>query len=262
MMAAKIVQSLAVLAAVFEMRGLALAADAKDVFEPLVFKTGDERTLNYRLMKPKNFNAQNQYPLVLFFHGAGERGDDNVIQLVHGMNDFAKDENREKYPCFVVAPQVPEGKRWVEVDWTEDAHDFDEKPSATMQLVIELLDALQKEFRIDQSRLYVTGLSMGGFGTWDIISRYPDKFAAAAPVCGGADLKLAPKLVKVPIWTFHGDKDTVVKLHRTVDMVEAIRIAGGKPLYTEYSGVGHDSWVKAYSDPKLMEWMFAQKLTK
>jgi predicted peptidase len=95
-----------------------------------------------------------------------------------------------------------------------------------------------------------------------MISRYPGKFAAAAPVCGGADLKLAPKLVKIPLWTFHGDKDTVVKLHRTVDMVEAIRRAGGKPLYTEYAGVGHDSWVRAYNDPKLMEWMFAQKLAK
>jgi predicted peptidase len=258
-MAAKFAQSLLVL--FVGMRGLALAADAKEVFEPLVFKTDDGRKLNYRLMKPKSYDPQKKYPLVLFMHGAGERGDDNVAQLVHGMNDFAKDENREKYPCFVVAPQVPEGKRWVEVDWTEDAHDFDEKPSATMQLVIELLDALQKEFSIDKSRLYVTGLSMGGFGTWDIISRFPDKFAAAAPVCGGADLKLAPKLVRVPIWTFHGDNDTVVKLHRTVDMVEAIRKAGGKPLYTEYAGVGHDSWVKAYSDPKLMEWMFAQKLS-
>ncbi len=261
-MVARIVKGLAVLAFVLAFRGPVFAADAKAVFEPLVFKTADGRMLNYRLMKPKNYDPQKKYPLVLFFHGAGERGDDNVAQLVHGMNDFARDENREKYPCFVVAPQVPEGKRWVEVDWTEDAHDFDEKPSVTMQLVIELLDALPKEFRIDRTRLYVTGLSMGGFGTWDIISRFPDKFAAAAPVCGGADLKLAPKLVHVPIWTFHGDQDTVVKLHRTVDMVEAIRKAGGKPFYTEYAGVGHDSWVKAYSDPKLMEWMFAQKLSK
>jgi predicted peptidase len=251
-----------VLGLVISLSGLAHAADAKTVFEPLVFKTDDGRMLNYRLMKPKDYEPQQKYPLVLFFHGAGERGDDNVAQLVHGMNDFAKDENREKYPCFVVAPQCPEGKRWVEVDWTEDAHEFDEKPSVTMQLAIELLAKLPREFSIDLSRLYVTGLSMGGFATWDMISRFPDKFAAAAPVCGGADLKLAPKMVRVPIWTFHGDKDTVVKLHRTVDMVEAIKKAGGKPQYTEYAGVGHDSWVRAYSDPKLMEWMFAQKLSK
>jgi predicted peptidase len=261
-MTTKIVNSAAVLALVVGMRGVAFGVDAKVAFEPLVFKTDDGCTLNYRLMKPKDYDPQKKYPLVLFFHGAGERGDDNVAQLVHGMNDFGKDENREKYSCFVVAPQCPEGKRWVEVDWTLDAHDFDEKPSETMQLVIELLAKLPREFSIDASRQYVTGLSMGGFGTWDMISRFPDKFAAAAPVCGGADLKLAPKLVKVPMWTFHGDKDTVVKLHRTVDMVEAIRKAGGKPLYTEYAGVGHDSWVRAYNDPKLMEWMFAQKLSK
>jgi predicted peptidase len=261
-MTARVLRFAAVLTLLLALRGMTSAADAKAVFEPLVFKTADGRKLYYRLMKPKNYDAQKKYPLVLFFHGAGERGDDNVAQLVHGMNDFAKDENREKYPCFVVAPQCPEGKRWVEVDWTLDAHEFDEKPSVTMQLVIELLDSLPKEFSIDKSRLYVTGLSMGGFATWDMISRFPDRFAAAAPVCGGADLKLAPKLVKVPIWTFHGDKDTVVKLHRTVDMVAATRKAGGKPLYSEYAGVGHDSWVRAYSDPKLMEWMFAQTLAK
>ncbi len=139
-MFAKIVPSLAVVVLALGMRGLTFAGDAKQVFEPLVFESADGRMLNYRLMKPKDYNPQKKYPLVLFFHGAGERGDDNIAQLVHGMNDFAKEENREKYPCFVVAPQVPEGKRWVEVDWTEDAHDFDEQPSATMQLVIELLD--------------------------------------------------------------------------------------------------------------------------
>src|SRR5262245_9227645 len=116
------------------------------------------------------------------------------------MNDFAKDENREKYPCFVVAPQCPEGEQWVEVDWTLDAHDFDEKPSVTMQLVIELLENLPQKYSIDLSRLYVTGLSMGGFATWDMISRYPDKFAAAAQVCGGADLQLAPKRGREPHW--------------------------------------------------------------
>jgi predicted peptidase len=261
-MTARFINGAVALAVVIGLSRLAYAADAKTVFEPMVFKTDDGRELNYRLMKPKDYDPQKKYPLVLFFHGAGERGDDNVAQLVHGMNDFAKDENREKYPCFVVAPQCPECKRWVEVDWTLDAHDFDEKPSVTMQLVIELLEKLPQEHSIDMSRLYVTGLSMGGFATWDMISRYPGKFAGAAPVCGGADLKLAPKMVKVPIWTFHGDKDTVVKLHRSTDMVEAIRNAGGKVLYTEYAGVGHDSWVRAYSDPKLMEWMFAQKLSK
>ena len=238
------------------------AADAKEVFEPLVFKNAAGQTLPYRLMKPKDYDAKQKYPLVLFLHGAGERGTDNLIQLVHGMNDFASDENRTKYPCFVVAPQCPEGKRWVEVDWTSDAHDFDATPSDTMKLVLELLTALQQEYRVDSSRLYVTGLSMGGYGAWDLISRFPEKFAAAAPVCAGADEKMAPKIAKVPLWTFHGDKDTVVKPARSRNMVAALKQAGGKPLYTEYEGVAHDSWVRTYHDPKLLEWMFAQKLQK
>jgi len=178
------------------------------------------------------------------------------------MSAFSSDENRNEFPCFVVAPQCPEGKRWVEVDWGDDRHDFDDRPSETMQLVIELLAALPKEFSIDADRLYVTGLSMGGFGTWDIISRFPDKFAAAAPVCGGGDEKLAGKIAGVPIWAFHGDKDTVVKPSRSRNMIAAIKEAGGRPRYTEYEGVGHDSWVRAYADPELMKWMFAQRLKR
>jgi|SRR5579872_1675524 len=248
-----------VLIAILVMPAAALGADPKAVFESYVFDGADGAKLPYRLMQPQDYNPTQKYPLVLFLHGAGERGTDNLIQLVHGMNDFAKDENREKNPCFVVAPQCPEKKRWVEVDWTADAHDFDEQPSETMRLVISLLDAIQKKYSIDKSRLYVTGLSMGGFGAWDLICRFPDKFAAAAPICAGADEKQASKLVKIPIWTFHGDKDTVVKPARSRNMIAAIKHAGGKPLYTEYPGVGHDSWVAAYRDPKLMEWLFAQR---
>ena len=237
-----------------------LAADPKEVFEPRVYESASGMKLPYRLMKPADYNPQTKYPLVIFFHGAGERGDDNTAQLVHGMADFAKDENRSKYPCFVVAPQCPRDRRWVEVDWSADSHKQPEKPSEPMQLTLDLLPALQKEFSIDSRRIYVTGLSMGGYGTWDIIQRHPKMFAAAAPICGGGDETQADKLVGVPIWAFHGDQDTAVKPARTRNMIAAIKQAGGKPLYTEYAGVGHFSWGPAYSDPKLMEWMFAQRL--
>jgi hypothetical protein len=130
--AAKIVRSLAVLALTVGVRGLALGADAKEVFEPLVFKTDDGRNLNYRLMKPKNYDSQKKYPLVLFFHGAGERGDDNVAQLVHGMNDFASDEIMAKYPAFVFAPQCPEEQKWADVDWTAKSNTLPEKPSPSL----------------------------------------------------------------------------------------------------------------------------------
>lgn len=260
-MTTRFIKSLVILIWIFGIRSLALGADAKEVFEPRVFEGAEKQKLKYRLLRPKNYDANKSYPLVLFLHGAGERGDDNAAQLVHGMNDFAKDENREKYPCFVLAPQCPNEKRWVEVDWGRDAHDLLKEPSATMQLVLTLIDSLQNEFSIDKSRLYVTGLSMGGYGTWDVISHYPSKFAAAAPVCGGGDEKQAAKLTKIPIWAFHGDKDTAVKPERSRNMIAAIKKAGGAPKYTEYAGVGHNSWGRAYSDPELMEWMFAQKLS-
>lgn len=236
------------------------AADAKELFEARQFTDADGHKLNYRLMTPRDYDPKQKYPLVLFLHGAGERGDDNVAQLVHGMNDFAKDENRKKYPAFVLAPQCPAGKKWVEVDWGADSHQQPPLPSESLQLTLDLVTALQKEFSIDLRRLYVTGLSMGGYGTWDLIQRYPTMFAAAAPVCGGGDETKANLLVKVPIWAFHGDADKAVKPQRSRNMIEAIRKDGGKPIYTEYPGVGHNSWVNAYSDPKLMEWLFAQKL--
>lgn len=238
------------------------AAEPKDVFEARVFKNETGGQLPYRLLKPEGYDAKQKYPLVLFLHGAGERGDDNAVQLVHGMQTFITDENRKKYPCFVVAPQCPTGKRWVEVDWSADTHRQPPEPSAALALTLDVLAALRKEFSIDVERQYVTGLSMGGYGTWDLIARYPAMFAAAAPVCGGGDEMTANLLVKTPIWAFHGDKDTAVKPERSRNMIEAIKKAGGKPLYTEYPGVGHNSWTPAYNDPKLLEWMFSQKLPK
>ena len=120
--------------------------------------------------------------------------------------------------------------------------------------------ALQKEFSIDATRLYVTGLSMGGYGTWDALQRYPDRFAAAVPICGGGDVKQAKKIAQIPIWAFHGDKDTAVPVERTRSMIAALKEAGGMPKYTEYPDVGHDSWTATYKDPALHEWMFAQRL--
>src|SRR5436190_16629545 len=163
------------------------AADHRDRYEARTFADAAGKKLNYRLLKPKGYDAKKSYPLVLFMHGAGERGDDNKIQLVHGMNEFAADEIMEKYPAFVVAPQCAEGKQWVDVPWSADSHTMPKEPAEPLRLSLELIVALQKEFSIDKSRIYVTGLSMGGFGVWDAIQRRPDLFAAAVSVCGGGD---------------------------------------------------------------------------
>ncbi len=234
---------------------------AEEPYLPLVFKNDKGEKLHYRLMTPQGYDSKGteKYPLVLFLHGAGERGEDNTKQLIHGTKEFAKPENRSKYPAFVLAPQCPDGKRWVEVDWTLDAHTQLPEDSDTVKLLLQLISRLQQEYRIDQQRQYVTGLSMGGYGAWDLITRHPDLWAAAAPVCAGGDEATAAKAAKIPVWAFHGDKDTVVKPQRSRNMIAALKKAGGEPRYTEYPGVAHNSWDAAYADPKLMEWLFAQK---
>lgn len=235
------------------------AADNRDRFEARVFTGADGGKLNYRLLKPKDYDPNRKYPLVLFLHGAGERGDDNAKQLVHGANDFASDEVMAKYPAFFVAPQCPTGQKWVEVDWGADSHTMPKEPSQPLGLTKAALAALEKEFSIDADRVYVTGLSMGGYGSWDAIQRWPKVFAAAAPVCGGGDPAGAKAMASIPIWAFHGSADTAVKPQRSRDMIAAIKAAGGSPKYTEYPGVGHNSWAQTYSNPEFYAWLFAQK---
>ncbi|MFT5523323.1 MAG: putative peptidase [Pirellulaceae bacterium] len=236
------------------------AADNRQRFEALVYESTFDMQLPYRLLKPKNYDATKKYPLVIFFHGAGERGTDNFNQLVHGMSDFASDEVMQSHPCFVIAPQCPAGQMWVDVPWSLDSHTMPKKATPAMRSTIELLDQTAAKYSIDTQRIYVTGLSMGGFGTWDAIQRYPKKFAAAIPVCGGGDTAEAKTIKSVPVWAFHGDKDNAVKTSRSRDMIAAIKKAGGEPKYTEYPGVGHNSWAQTYANRKVYDWLFKQRL--
>jgi predicted peptidase len=236
-----------------------LWAGGQDLYEPATF-TAEGQKLPYRLLKPARIEAGKKYPLVLFLHGAGERGDNNKAQLTHGSTLFTKSENRDKYPCFVIFPQCPGGKRWVEVNWSEKtSHTMPKEPSDPMRLTRRLLEQFVKDHPVDMDRIYVMGLSMGGFGTWDFAARYPDLVAAAVPVCGGADDATAEKIKHIPVWTFHGSSDTVVWPQRTRSMVEALRKVKGNVKYTEYEKVGHNSWSRAFAEPELLSWMFAQK---
>lgn len=221
--------------------------------------TAHQDTLLYRFLKPIEYDAQKQYPLVIFFHGAGERGNDNERTLTHFAHFLANEKARKDYPCFVLVPQCEEGRRWVEVDWAADRHTQPEAPSISLAMSLELIQSTCATYSIDTSRIYVTGLSMGGYATWDIASRYPDLFAAAAPICGGGDEATAKALKDLAIWAFHGSKDGVVKPMRSRNMIAAIRNAGGTPKYTEYEGVGHDSWKPAYQSQELLQWLFAQR---
>ncbi len=240
-----------------QVAGASMAADFHKLYEAQEFKAGEAK-LRYRLMRPLNVEPGKQYPLVLFFHGAGERGADNTKQLIHGMADFANAANRRQYPCFVVAPQCPTDQQWVDTPWTLDTHSMPKVPAPALRMSLELIGLLQKELPVDPARIYVTGLSMGGFGVWDAIQRSPNLFAAAAPVCGGGDPAFAKSIAMIPIWAFHGDKDSVVKPRRSRDMIEALKAAGGTPRYTEYPGVGHNAWAATYRDPKLYVWLFEQ----
>jgi predicted peptidase len=223
--------------------------------EKHVFEDGGHK-LPYRLLTPATVEDGKRYPLVIFLHGAGERGTDNDKQLLHGVPQFVA--NRDKYPCFLIAPQCPDGKKWVEVDWSADTHALPKDPGEVGKLLLALIEKSIKDLPVDPRRVYITGLSMGGYGTWDLLARRPDLFAAAAPVCGGADEATAARIKDVPIWAFHGAKDTAVKPARSRNMIAALRKAGGKPKYTEYPDVGHNSWDPAYKDPELFKWLFAQ----
>ena len=222
---------------------VAFAADAH-LFLAKTYETDYGESLNYRLYSPPATRGNAKYPLILFLHGAGERGNENREQLKHGIHDMLAFMRENNQKAYILAPQCPPSKQWVNVPWDEDSHTMPEHPSTSMRLTLELMDTLISSLPVDQNRLYVTGLSMGGFGTWDAIQRRPKMFAAAAPVCGGGDTAQAPKLKDIPIWVWHGDRDNVVKTKRSRDMVAAIKKAGGKPQYTELKGVGHNAWVE------------------
>lgn len=233
-------------------------------FEAKTYSDSLGNKLEYRILKPVDYDSTKSYPLVLFLHGAGERGSDNFSQLKWGVSHFAEPKMRKKYPAFVVAPQVPENQSWAPLDAVRDTTTFSvpmpEEPTEPMRLTLDLLKKLQERYAVNSSRLYVTGISMGGFGTFDIIQRFPDKFAAAVPICGGGDPTRAFFLEDMPIWVFHGARDQVVSPKYSRTIVSAIRVAGGSPGYTEYPDEGHiGAWVETYSNPHLYEWMFSKK---
>lgn len=253
-----------VLTIVLAMHVAVVAPETEFKEQQITFTGGDykDEVFKYRLLEPAKIEPGKKYPLVLFLHGAGERGDNNLAQLMFLPTQMCQPEWREKYPCFFLAPQCRAGKKWVEVPWNAKASEPQAGSSDQMQVVIQILEKTLKENPIDPSRLYLTGLSMGGYGSWDLAMRMPERFAAVVPICGGGDERGAKKLVGLPIWVFHGDADGAVPVERSRSMVEAIKKAGGDPKYSELQGVGHNSWTPAYEDPEgVIPWMFKQQRT-
>ncbi|MBK7406514.1 MAG: hypothetical protein IPJ41_18445 [Phycisphaerales bacterium] len=215
---------------------------------------------SYRLLAPPDGAAAPEagWPLVIFLHGAGERGDDNLKQLAYLPEAMAG--WREEFPCYLLAMQCPEGQSWSDSHWNRGEGDqIAPEPTPAMQAVITAIRVLVADEPIDTTRLYLTGLSMGGFGTWDLAARHADWFAAAAPICGGGDPTAASAYKGLPIWAWHDAGDPVVPVARTRMMVEAAKAAGAIVKYDEVTGFGHGSWGPAYQADKLPTWLFAQR---
>lgn len=228
------------------------------LFSYETYKNASGDSLQYRFLFPDN-DPTRKYPLVIFLHGSGERGNDNNAQLKWGVMNFATDENMKKYPAYVIAPQCPLNMSWANTTRGKNGEiTMQNTPSKPMQLLMELVNDVVKKFKVDTNRIYITGLSMGGYGTFDALERYPHFFAAAVPVCGSGDVTKAASIAHIPIWMFGGANDPSVNPNLLYDMVNALIKVGAHPGFTEYPNVGHFSWIAAYNDAMMMAWLFSQ----
>lgn len=241
--------------------------DNNSFFKRLEIKDAAGNKLPYQLMEPHSklhpeASGSNSklYPLVIFLHGSGERGVDNSSQMKNAVHAFVEKEMREKHPCYLLVPQCPPEQRWGGSS-RDPKIAFDEKnPTVQGRMVIELIEkTLQEHPDIDRNRVYITGLSMGGFGTFDALMRRPDLFAAGMPLCGGGDVSQVERIKNIPLWVFHGRLDEAVHPRFSWEMVEALKKAGSKVQYTEYSTLGHNVWDVTYYNPAVLEWLFSQK---
>lgn len=223
-------------------------------------------TIKYNFFVPDDYNKNKSYPLVLFLHGAGERGDDNLSVLTsnQGATIWAKDAEQAKRPCLVLAPQCPTEKGWTSLMTSGFEDPF--RVADELEAVHKLLTNITKEYNIDTKRLYCTGLSMGGFGSWALNIKYPDLFAAVVPICSYADTAAVKEIAHKPIWFITAEEDPFVKIELVRATVDALKAAGSNIIYTEYPKgtyfhpMAHFSWVPAYANEEMREWMFSQKL--
>jgi predicted peptidase len=217
-------------------RQAASSAQAAKHFEAKVTMTVK---LEYLLFLPQGYESSaKRWPLMLFLHGAGESGADLAKVKIHGPPKIV--ESKPDFPFILVSPQSPR------MGWN-------------VETLNALLDDLLQQYRVDPDRVYLTGLSMGGYGTWSLAAAHPERFAAIVPICGAGNPADAPKLASLPVWVFHGAKDPTVPLQRSKEMVEAIKAAGGNPKFTIYPEAGHDSWTETYDNPELYQWLLEQK---
>lgn len=236
-------------------------------YEKKQFISPSGDTLDYRILFPDNYDENKDYPLVLFLHGVGERGDDNEKQLTHGADLFLAAENRDKFPAIVVFPQCPEDKYWIDISIRSQLGgkgdpDFKQSiknPSEELALVNELVENVLANEKIDQDRMYIMGLSMGGFGTFETLARWPEKYAAAVGICGGGNISLTKNYAnQTAVWITHGAKDDVVPVVLSQRIYHALKEQGAEVKYTEFPEANHNAWDPTFAIPELLPWLFSK----
>ena len=236
----------------------------RSLFVKSTFKSRQGITMPYRILFPANYDQKARYPVVLFLHGAGERGNDNEKQLTHGASLFLSQQARANYPAIILFPQCPEEDFWSSVkisrDSTKVAMDFDytSEPTQSLMAAIELTQMIINQEAADPGRVYITGLSMGGMGTFEAVYRYPGMFASAIPICGGGDdQRYDKRVLPTAFWIFHGDADEVVNVELSRKMNQRLGKLNARVKYTEYPGVNHNSWDNAFGEQDFLKWLFS-----
>ncbi len=238
---------------------------AMKVYEKKTFTLSEGKVLPYRILYPEGYDRSRKYPVLLFLHGAGERGTDNEKQLIHGAKMFLKPENRTAFPAIVILPQCPENSYWAVIDRGKEPGKFSFNyagaPNWPLEAAQELLKQVIRDESVDPQRVYVTGLSMGGMGTFELVYRNPTLFAAAVPICGGGNTEQYDNRVgETAFRVFHGDKDAVVDVNLSRNMVDRLKQLQVKIVeYKEYPGVNHNSWDNAFAEPDFLTWMLARQ---
>jgi predicted peptidase len=239
--------------------GSARAANAADKigaeFQKKMYTDKAGNQMPYRLYIPPSYDAKQKYPLILWLHGAADRGFDNDAQIsggnVNGTRIWTTPQNQAQFPAFVLAPQCPEHKYWAEPDFNI--------VSPELQVALDILAVVEKDWSIDADRVYLAGQSMGGLGAWALLQAFPKRWAGALVLCAYDNFTSAQAIARVPVWVFQGDADLTVPVTMVRDMIKQLEKAGGKPRYSEYHNVGHEVWVKAFAEPELVPWLAAQK---